>query len=68
MKSQESSPYGSKLQKTLHEIASEDEDEEGITNKKPINLKVYTNKKASAKNNVPRINLQNRRPSTLVTK
>ena len=52
----------------LHDIASEDEDEEGYGNKKPINLDVdNSTKTASKRNNSPMRN-QNLRVTTLRTK
>ena len=48
---------GSSLKVQLHEIVSEEEDEEGVSNKKPVNLKVDTNKKGAAKGNFPPIKM-----------
>ena len=57
-----------KVNMPLHDIASEDEDDEGYGNKKPINLDVdNSSKTASKRNNSPMRNV-NLRVTTLRTK
>ena len=54
---------GSKPNSQLAEIVSEDEEDEGIHNKKPVNLEVATKPKAAAKALVPPLKVKGRRPS-----
>ena len=49
----------------LHDIASEDEDDEGYANKKPINLDVDNSSKMTSKRNNSPMRNQNLRVTTL---